>query len=447
VTALAERAAMTDLDVADVQGLVLRGYLMPFARHVGLTVADPAAARAFLGALADGAGVPGVTTGQAWSEKPASCVNVGLTADGLAALGLPVEALATFPAEFRAGAAARAATVGDVGDSAPENWLPWLRDGLHLLLMVSAGTAEALEETTRRLARAWPPGWREVGRHDGQYLPDGTAHFGYRDGFSQPVVRGVPLAGLPDRLEQAEVGDFVLGHPSRRPGYSYPVPAPPELGRNGSFAAFRVLEQDVDAFAEFLTRQAGRTGMSEELIAAKLCGRWRNGVPLALSPDTDTPEEPIPLEAMNDFDHADDERGFRCPIGAHARRMHPRRSRVAGNGGHKHRIVRRGVPYGPPYDPAHPRDGRPRGMLGLFIGASLGDQFEFLMRQWAGDGRFAGLRAETDPILAGPGTGSFTVQHPDGPVVLDGLARFVTTRGGAYLFLPAPSGLRHLAGP
>ena len=31
-----------------------------------------------------------------------------------------------------------------------------------------------------------------------------------------------------------------------------------------------------------------------------------------------------------------------------------RSSRVAGNAGHRHRIVRRGIPYGPPYDPAHP---------------------------------------------------------------------------------------------
>ena len=39
-----------------------------------------------------------------------------------------------------------------------------------------------------------------------------------------------------------------------------------------------------------------------ELIAAKLCGRWRNGVPLALSPST--PDTELPFEKYNAFDYA-----------------------------------------------------------------------------------------------------------------------------------------------
>ncbi|MDQ4010786.1 MAG: hypothetical protein M3228_08845 [Actinomycetota bacterium] len=136
------------------------------------------------------------------------------------------------------------------------------------------------------------------------------------------------------------------------------MPPPPKLGINGTFAAFRVLEQDVDAFAEFIDEQASANGMSKELIEAKLCARWSNGTPLALSPDSDTLNPPIPSDALNDFDYEGDERGYRCAVGSHIRRMYPRGQRVAGNGGHLHRIVRRGIIYGPPYDPAHPRDGR-----------------------------------------------------------------------------------------
>ncbi len=111
--------------------------------------------------------------------------------------------------------------------------------------------------------------------------------------------------------------------------------------------------------------------------------------------------------------------------------MYPRGQRVAGNGGHLHRIVRRGITYGPPYDPAHPRDGKDRGLLGLFIGVSLRDQFEFLMAEWANDGIFT--------------AGSFSIPSPEGPIALPGLPRFVTTRGALYCFLPSITAIRYLA--
>ncbi|PZS17897.1 MAG: peroxidase [Pseudonocardiales bacterium] len=384
--------------------------------------------------------------------KPEYCVNLGITFRGLAALGVPPGSLTSFPVEYCEGAVARAANVGDVGTSAPDQWLRWLVDPeLQLLLMLSAQSGSALDAATKRLEQSWSTSCVELGRHDGASLPDDVAHFGYRDGISQPTIEGVPLAGLPDHLPPAPLGEFLLGYPSQFDQFSYPVPEPPELGINGSFAAFRVLEQDVAAFAEFVSQQALTTGLSEELIEAKLCGRWRNGTPLVLSPDTDTPEPPIPPEAMNDFDYIgqyDDQRGYRCPIGSHIRRMNPRGQRVAGDAGHLHRIVRRGIAYGPPYDPEHPRDGQSRGLLGLFIGISLHDQFEFLMTQWANDGIFtAGLGRTNDPLIGAQanGAGTFSIPQAAGSVTLQGLTRFVTTRGGAYCFLPSISAIRYLA--
>ena len=130
-------------------------------------------------------------------------------------------------------------------------------------------------------------------------------------------------------------------------------------------------------------------------------------MPLALSPDA--PDAPVPPEQFNSFDYVpteampdafDDRRGYRCPIGAHIRRMNPRHSTVAGNSGLKRRIVRRGLPYGPPYDPRHPDDGIERGLLGLFIGVSLKDQFEFLMSDWVNKGALrarAARHTRSDP--------------------------------------------------
>ncbi|MDQ4093399.1 MAG: hypothetical protein M3143_08365 [Actinomycetota bacterium] len=113
---------MPVVDLADVQGLlILRGYTMPVARYLGLTVREPRAARTFLGGLITGdTATVSITTGQPWAAKPQCCVNLGITFPGLAALGVPPVALDSFPAEYAQGAAQRAARVGDVGTSSPE---------------------------------------------------------------------------------------------------------------------------------------------------------------------------------------------------------------------------------------------------------------------------------------------------------------------------------------
>ena len=262
---------------------------------------------------------------------------------------------------------------------------------------------------------------------------------------------------MPDVLPKAPAGEFLFGYPSQYDDFTYPLPQPDSLGRNGSFVAFRILAQDCDAFEQFLTQAARQTSLDRELIAAKLCGRWRNGVPLSLSPQS--PGEEIPLEGRNTFDYApsasvpdafDDARGYRCPLGSHIRRMNPRSSMVAGNGGLKHRIIRRGLPYGPPYDPSNPDDGLERGLLGLFIGVSLKDQFEFLMAQWANGAGFApGLGGTRDPVIGDnshPGSAFLIpVEHQKRPIVLSGMSRFVTCRGAAYGFLPSATALRYIS--
>ena len=444
---------MTSIDLADVQGLIVRGYAMPVVRHLGIQVQDRSRAGLFLRALLpEHEGPLTLTSAAAWSVKPDVCINLGLTFGGLTALGLPPGSLESFPAEFRLGAVARATRVGDEADSAPEHWRSWTTDqGLHALVSLFGQTTEAVEQVTRDVIAAWSTGWSELGRADGLALPDHTAHFGYRDGFSQPTIRGLPLAGLPDHLPPAPPGAFLLGHPSQHVDHVYPVPQPSELGNNGSFSAFRILAQDVAGFADFLTRQAAATGLDEELLAAKICGRWRNGTPLVLSPDTDSPEPSPPPEALNDFDYVgatDDARGLRCPVGSHIRRMYPRSARVAGGSGHLHRIVRRGMTYGPPFDPGSPFDGEERGLLGLFICVSLRDQFEFLMADWANDGTFApGLGRTRDPLLGAndPRSSRFVIPREPDSMVLTGFPRFVTTKGAAYTFLPSLTALRHLS--
>src|ERR1051326_4314130 len=96
---------MADLDLADIQGLVLRGYTMALQRHLILRVRNASSARRLLGGLAGGdASLPQITSAAPWTEKPASALSIGITYEGLKALEIPSESLASFPAEFIRGA-------------------------------------------------------------------------------------------------------------------------------------------------------------------------------------------------------------------------------------------------------------------------------------------------------------------------------------------------------
>ena len=451
-------AALTAEQLADIQGLILRSYRMPRIRGFVLRIDDPQAARNLLGRLADGdAHVPAVRAAMPWQTKPDFCLNVGMTFDGMKALGLPAASLASFPEEFAAGAIGRAAEVGDTGVNAPEHWIGGLNTGhAHVFLSLSAQSEEVVTDLSGVLRSAFASGGvAELFTADGAMLPNHRAHFDFADGISQPRIAGAPAykpdspeaLSFSDPLELSPPGAFVLGYESQHRGLTYPYPAPDALGRNGSFAALRILKQDTAAFERYLDQQSQTLGMDREQIAARLCGRWRNGVPLALSPDTDSPAN-LPRDQWNHFDYSDDPQGARCPFGAHVRRNNPRNTPVAGNGGQSHRIMRRGLPYGPPFDAANPDDGIERGLLGLFICGSLRDQFEFLMKHWVQDGEFAGLGEDRDPIAGHqpPGGGRFRFRDAAGKrVVLRGMASFVTTRAGAYCFLPSISALRWIA--
>lgn len=454
---------LSDAQFSDIQGFILRGYNMPLVRHFVLRINSADGTKRFLGGLVnrDPLSSPQITTAVDWGDKkPDYCLNVGFTYEGLKALKLTTSSLNSFPDEFVQDSAARAERIGDIRDSAPENWKSKLgTPEVHVLLSLFTQSSNVLESVTKTLRNLFTQQdvLAELSHYDGNALPDNRGHFGYKDGFSQPTIEGGAPSNLPDPLPLAPAGEFLLGYPSQHPGLTYDVPTPRELGFNGSFLAFRILQQDVDGFEKSLHENALKIGMSVEKLAAKICGRWRNGVPLVLSPETDEPETPIASEQMNNFDYVassdiqqgfDDKRGYRCPIGSHIRRTNPRSQRVAGNSGHLHRIIRRGLSYGPPYNPASPNDGIERGLLGMFICVSIVDQFEFLMSEWVNDGIFAaGLGRTKDPILGNnqPEDSKFVIPAEGGSTAVTGFSQFVTTRGSAYCFLPSITALKYMA--
>ena len=130
---------------------------------------------------------------------------------------------------------------------------------------------------------------------NGKPVPTAKVHFGYTDGISMTTIRGGPEKYHPDHQQPCEPWLFVLQEEAE----NYIVPEPRELGLNGSFAVFKMIETDVVGFENFL--QSNKDKIDPELLAAKMCGRWRNGVPLALSPDTDSPAGGIPPEQLNNY--------------------------------------------------------------------------------------------------------------------------------------------------
>ena len=181
----------------------------------------------------------------------------------------------------------------------------------------------------------------------------------------------------------------------------------------------------------------------QELLAAKLMGRWRSGAPLVLAPEKDDPELGADRQRNNNFDYGKmDPLGYAVPLGAHIRRMNPRDTAANMN---RRRMLRRGATYGPPLPEDMAEDGQERGIAAFVLCASLVRQFEFAQNVWINDPNFHELGNERDPII-GNQDGTFEYKIPKRPIrrKITGLPAFTTVRGGAYFFLPGLKALRWL---
>jgi Dyp-type peroxidase family len=446
---------LPEVDQADLQGNILCGYGNSFAHvlYLFLHVEDAGAGRRLLGMLADE-----VTTAVPWQEKPQQTLNVAVTHGGLRALGVRGGVLEGFPDEFRDGMAARADELGDTNDSAPDEWQEELRPGrLHLLVTMAARTDTARDAAGAGLVQRLEPGLSIAHEQRAGVLLDVRddevvrEHFGFADGLSQPTIddpnagphdhegRGTPVAD--DAWDDIAPGEFVLGYPDED-GRVATAPEEP-LRQSGSFMVVRKLHQDVGGFESYLESAAATLKMPKELLAAKMVGRWRSGAPLELTPDRDDRDLTVGgarAAEMNAFRYGSDADGRRCPLGAHIRRANPRDAL----GWHglltkRHRIIRRGMPYGPAFE----GEDADRGLMFVCYQASLVRQFEFIQSLWLNDGDPFGLGSDRDPLACEPGY-KMTIQG-EPPRFLAPLRSFVRTRGGDYFFAPGIRALRALA--
>jgi deferrochelatase/peroxidase EfeB len=462
---------------ANIQGLILRGYSHPYSCHLLFSFKDPKKAPGFFKAL-----YPDITSATDWGDKPPEhLLNIALTFEGLKVLGvLNPEDADQFPAEFKRGP--RAGDLGDVGPSAPQNWWGGAFDNsqIHCVVHTYALTPEGLATQVAKVtAAAEQFGAAELlplregntsRRLEGYEDPDGIVHFGYRDGISNP-----DLDDNENSVEPSALNSFLIGYSSKSASNPGPVAGKAlEFAKDGCYVAFRIIEQDVATFENFLTLQAElvyqRLGLTladaREWIAAKLMGRWRNGSPLMVSPDR--PDEATRDANRFDYVEADDpsatkdiQSSVRCPFSAHIRVTNPRKQQIdATQSPPPPRLLRRGMPYGPPLT-SKTDDGRARGLVGLFLCGSLTRQFEMIM-DWIKQNDFSHVYGPDfntqDGIMGNRDTSQGTVDATytipmagsDGkgsgePVCLKGLSSFVTTRGTAYTLLPSLEAIQRLA--
>lgn len=436
-------------------------------------------------------------------------LNVAIGANPLSQAGF--DGPAKVDRSFALGLASRSSYLGDpTVPGAPGHRDGWLVGApaapVALLLVLGSDDraelnqfAEEVEEQCRKA------GGSVLYAETGARLENDIEHFGFRDGISQPGVRGklsadesdlltprrLPSDGAsqgPEFSAPGEVllwpGEFILGYPGqdahdfRTPATEGPVD-PFLVG--GSFLVFRRLRQHVALFrqatqslAEDLRKNADYAGVADEWVRARLVGRWPSGAPILLYPDADPGQPPGSLDAFNNFGFREasppvittkgepipgapgDPAGLACPFHAHIRKVNPRDAGT--NLGppsqtQKLRLLRRGIPYGEPIaKDATDEDGIDRGLLFLSYQRSIRGQFEKLAQDWMnsaikpeGDGGHDVLIGQA-PQSAEGRIGVFRRMASSTPRRVATLAQWVTPTGGGYFFSPSIPALAAFAG-
>ena len=438
------RLTRPTLELDDIQGTILRSRPAPYyGTHALLQITDGAAGREAIRRLRTR-----VTPAANWHGPLPAWTSVALTYPGLQAIGVPTSSLESFSRPFREGMAARADRLRDRGPNDPSRWQqPFGTGRVHLAVSVVAQT----EAAWRAEVRAYEERLQELSgvdlllRQEFGAQPASRNPFGFKDGFTQPVVEGSGVEGWPGDGRPIKAGEFIFGYDAEG-GHPLGMPMPAELGRNGSYLVFRKYHSHVAAFNRFL-HQGADTPEGRERLAAQLVGRWRSGAPLALAPDHDDPALGGDDSRNNAFTYANDPRGRHTPLGSHVRRMNPRDTTLTVlTDVNIHRLIRRSTTYGPPLgDDVLEDDHQPRGLDFIAIGARAIDTVEFLQSEWVNSGNFMGRGTEKDPMLGVQEKNAYFTVPGVPPRRVSGIETFNTLDGGEYFFLPSLTALDWLA--
>ncbi|WP_165967972.1 Dyp-type peroxidase [Saccharopolyspora elongata] len=488
------------LELDEIQGNVLPGFRKDHFALVYLEIRDLARARARVARQADVVATAaevldfmrlfGAATRRRGHRPGLSATwrNLAFSCDALRRFAPDADQIDA-PA-FQEGMHSRAATpaadwvVGSPG-SVPD-----------VVVLLAADDEPGLAAECAALQAELGDGFDLRGIQRGAALPGEREHFGFRDGVSQPGIRGhraaPPFDPITPRRDPRDVqrghpgqrlvwpGEFVLGYPAQDaadPALPGPVAdVGPQWTRNGTFLVYARYRQDTEGFAEFLTRAGAAIAerepeladLSPHRLGALLVGRWRSGAPVMRAPGSDAPElggsgrlnndfayrqatAPLPASAVCPVRYPPapaDPAGLRCPLGAHIRKAYLRDDTppgaIAGDV-QRHRMLRRGVPY-----TDETPTGVDRGLLFLSYQVSIERQFEFVLQQWLRNPSLRVPGEGVDPLLGVVPGGPTAVRIPVGDggraVEVDLERSWTELTGGGYFFVPSVSALRHLAG-
>jgi deferrochelatase/peroxidase EfeB len=404
--------SIVPLTLDDIQGNIFSGFNKDFQANLFLQFTSAAAGRAWIAEVADQISDSssrdviefnnefkrlknqGLTKPEAFIR--AVWVNLAISFQGFTKLNVKAEDLANFPPAFSTGMAGRKTEIGDAGASDPSLWIPPFDNpqNVHAILLIAADHPSQLQNRVNAItgSAAFKAGVQILLNQPGKTRSDlpGHEHFGFKDGISQPGVRGVdppddsignPNQGHPGQ-DLLWPGEFVIGYNTQIPTINAngvspnPDPGPvsqsgPSWTVNGSYLVFRRLRQDVPAFEHNVDTLSKQLGWSVDLTGAKLVGRYKSGCPIEktqfhpepYTPPSSDPGDPHngnPLLATsntlnNNFEFEDDQQGAICPMSAHIRKAYPRDEFTPGgappnkpedseSSTQTRRLLRRGIP-------------------------------------------------------------------------------------------------------
>ena len=475
-------------DREDIQGLLIYGYArLKVACYVFFTIEDKNIFKKWLKE----------SRFQNGAKSPEEyCMNIAFTVQGLKTVigSLPISKETGFDLAFTEGMDTehRNRILGDYDLNSPGNWKWGNKDDLltHGVLMLFAKDESTLEGLYKKEFESFKTGGvRERYKINSVGLPDNKEHFGFTDGLSQPVMRGLDFLSREDNY--VNPGEFILGHLNEYDKYPVsPTFGDFKFGKNGSYMVLREIEQDVKKFWKTICSLTGNANDTNPIkIASEMLGRWPNGIPLVY---TETEEEAIRLKNekaeelhqdpndmgegkekkptmtsyLNDFNYyQNDPKGLKCPLGSHVRRANPKDSanddpnnpnRVS----NRHRMLRRGRPYGKPFvetmeirdiiKSLNKNDNESRGLNFICFNTDIERQFEFVQQTWLNNVKFLGLYDEVDPIAGVRGKkdqilpNQFTEAACPIRNRYNDLPTFITIKGGSYFFFPGFKALEYI---
>jgi Dyp-type peroxidase family len=504
-------------DLRNIQGNIVPGFNKDHQHFLFLRIADVAQAKAWLRWLAPLVSPMhevlsfvrqhrALRLREGTKETPlrATWVNVGFSYGAIKTLVSAADADAFGDESFRQGLAERSTFLGDPVERSHqghrENWrVGGPGNEADIIVIIAADDAGDLQNRVDTIReRALESGLGLLFEQPGETLPEplrGHEHFGFKDGVSQPGVRGKASSARGDFITPRYLapddprfpyfakpgqvllwpGQFLMGEPRQHPD-DLRMPAPdvatkfPTWAKQGSYLVCRRLRQNVPAFWDFAVSAANATGLSPVKLASMLVGRWPSGAPLMRSPQVDDaglagdpwannhfifddntrPSSLLPIPGYPGDTHLQagaDVLGAVCPHFSHVRKINPRDAATDLGKAQDtllRMVLRRGIPFGPPIagvtDPAPDLVGQERGLMFLSYGATIEDQFEFLTRRWANsplqpnDGGFDPIIGQTDGRNGRARYIDFP--SPSGTRAIDLPQDWVIPTGGGYFFAP-----------